>query len=72
MDTLTHEHYVAIEKYANDLKICYENYLKNSTDEITNKVLNYCITILKIHLDLAQSKFDAFADQQAKEEQCQK
>lgn len=64
--------YLAIEKFANGLRECYQNRLKdhtskdNAADRIMVVALNYALDVLGIHLDLARLEFESWANDQAK------
>lgn len=59
---LSHQEITAIEKFVEDLKRCYKNYLTNHQDEITKIFMNYVLQTLDIHLQLAQIKFERWAN----------
>ena len=61
---MTHEEYMAVEKFATDLKTCYEAKIKNiiKRDSVVNDAiritLHYAINIINLHLQLTGLKRD--------------
>lgn len=71
-DELSHQEIIAIEKFVEDLKGCYQKYLNMHQDEITKIFMNYVLQTLDIHLQLAQIKFERWANNMEKYFEAQK
>jgi hypothetical protein len=54
MRQLNNEEFHAVEKILNDLKTCFENALKTSSDQGSKLTLNYVLKVIAIHKDLAE------------------
>lgn len=69
MNEYSHEQILAVEAFAKGLKDCYESRLKDTkpgfTEGVEKLLLDYCLKVLTIHLELARIKFERFANNMA-------
>ena len=60
MNELDSNQILAIEEFATGLKECFIQYKNNHHDAFSDIVLNYVISIINLHLQLAELKFERY------------
>jgi hypothetical protein len=60
---MTPDNFIALEKFAEDLKTCFQAVLKDfpratPMEQLTNNTLNYAIRVIDLHLDLARIELE--------------
>lgn len=66
MNELTSEEYLAIEKFAYNLKECFSSKKESFKDPLSSVMLDYAIKIIDLHLDLKRLELEQYALNQEK------
>ena len=61
MDTLTPEEYSAITNFANGLKECFLNRMKNLNEPFADIILGYVLKIIDLHLQMKELELRKYA-----------
>jgi hypothetical protein len=57
---IDHNSYDEVERFAQGLKECFNNYRKNHADPYAEIVLDYVNKVIDLHLELRGLEFDRF------------
>lgn len=65
----TYEEIVAIEKFKDNLKLCFIKFRDNAENQIVKETINYVVQVIDIHYSLAELDFERYTLNQNKEAQ---
>jgi hypothetical protein len=63
-DEIGHLEWVAVRRFAEGLQDCFKEKINSTHNEGQRSTLHYALSIVRLHLQLAELDFEAFAQKQ--------